>query len=75
MFKHLLKFEHVLEDKVCTLLCENNSSWEFIKESLAQFVEKIIILQHQAKAEEIAKAASLEQQKPVEIVEEVHEER
>lgn len=75
MLKNLAQLEHVVENKVCRFICDNDTPIHFVKEALFQFQayiakveENIKAQQDQAKAQADAQAQAQEEPKAVEAI-------
>lgn len=66
MLKNLAQLEHMIENKVCRFICDNDTPLHIIKESLFQFQKYIGQIEDQAKKQQ-------EAQKPPEVTEEKNE--
>lgn len=66
MLKNLAQLEHMIENKVCRFICDNDTPLHIIKESLFQFQKYIGQIEDQAKKQQ-------ETQKPPEVTEEKNE--
>ena len=56
MLKNLVQLEHVLENKVCRFVCDNDTPINFIKEALFQFQKYIGAIEDAALAQQKAQA-------------------
>ncbi len=59
MLRNLVKFEHVIGEKIYHFLCDNDSPIEHVKESLVQFIKMAGQVEDQIKA----KMAQAEEEK------------
>lgn len=54
MLKNLSQLEHIIENKICRFICDNDTPIHFVKEALFQFQKYIGHLEDQAKQQQEA---------------------
>jgi hypothetical protein len=69
MLTNLSQLEHIVENKVCRFICDNDTPIHFVKEALFQFQKYIGQLEDQAKQQQEA----AKQVTPPEVKEEKNE--
>lgn len=69
MLKNLSQLEHIVENKICRFICDNDTPIHFVKEALFQFQKYIGQIEDQAKQQQEAQ----KQAQPPEVTEEKHD--
>ncbi len=60
MLKNLAQLEHIVENKVCRFICDNDTSIAAAKEALFQFSKYLGQIEDAAKAQQAQEAAKKE---------------